>query len=173
MIFFFQDLNQSNGLKNTSENEGKTLDLASIIAKELLETGISHTSLSISAKSNHSSDLVANQHVVINRPSLQLLYISSVLNSSAFQIHFSDIPKANKLEYLTVVTITSNPPLVCHGLGPTIDISRDAAALQAIKALILRPGSISGNKTSPSSSNLRMNLNGNTEDSSSINVLLN
>lgn len=39
-------------------------------------------------------------------------------------------------EYLTLVTVTSIPPLTCYGSGLTVDASREEAANSALKALL-------------------------------------
>lgn len=51
------------------------------------------------------------------------------------QVHFSDFPKANHEMYLTLVSLSTNPPQVCHGEGPSIETSHEKAALEALKVL--------------------------------------
>lgn len=62
----------------------------------------------------------------------QLLYLAQLMN---IQVHFSDFPKANHEMYLTLVSLSTNPPQVCHGEGPSIDTSHEKAALEALKVL--------------------------------------
>nr|CAI5853229.1 unnamed protein product [Callosobruchus analis] len=50
-------------------------------------------------------------------------------------IQFSDFPKANHEMYLTLVSLGTNPPQVCHGEGPTTDASHEKAALEALRVL--------------------------------------
>lgn len=68
------------------------------------------------------------------------------------QVQFSDFPKANHEMYLTLVSLSTNPPQVCHGEGPTTDASHEKAALEALKVLselgldIVGPTKDSGNE---------------------------
>ncbi|XP_076262696.1 double-stranded RNA-binding protein Staufen homolog 2-like isoform X2 [Rhynchophorus ferrugineus] len=62
----------------------------------------------------------------------QLLYLAQLMN---IQVHFSDFPKANHEMYLTLVSLSTNPPQVCHGEGPSIETSHEKAALEALKVL--------------------------------------
>jgi double-stranded RNA-binding protein Staufen len=98
------------------------------IAKELLDTGCSPTAESIlntGAKAGTSPTAV--------RPKQQLLYLADVLG---FQVEFTDFPKGNnKSEFLSLVSLSTNPPQVIHGAGPTLEASHDMAAHTALKAL--------------------------------------
>lgn len=51
------------------------------------------------------------------------------------EMHISDIPTPGKSEFLSVITLTTSPPRVCHGLGRDVNSSRDAAALEILNAL--------------------------------------
>ncbi|XP_072402597.1 double-stranded RNA-binding protein Staufen homolog 2-like isoform X1 [Diabrotica undecimpunctata] len=62
----------------------------------------------------------------------KLLYLAQLMN---IQVQFSDFPKANHEMYLTLVSLSTNPPQVCHGEGPTTEASHEKAALEALKAL--------------------------------------
>lgn len=62
----------------------------------------------------------------------QLLYLAQLMN---IQVQFSDFPKANHEQYLTLVSLSTTPPQVCHGEGPTTDASHEKAALEALKVL--------------------------------------
>ncbi|KAJ8950336.1 hypothetical protein NQ318_021196 [Aromia moschata] len=62
----------------------------------------------------------------------QLLYLAQLMN---IQVQFSDFPKANHEMYLTLVSLSTNPPQVCHGEGPTTEASHEKAALEALKVL--------------------------------------
>lgn len=42
----------------------------------------------------------------------------------------------NNSEHLTCVTLSTAPPQMHHGTGPTVEASRDAAALAAIHTLL-------------------------------------
>lgn len=62
----------------------------------------------------------------------QLLYLAQLMN---IQVQFSDFPKANHEMYLTLVSLSTTPPQVCHGEGPTTEASHEKAALEALKVL--------------------------------------
>ncbi|XP_015522486.1 double-stranded RNA-binding protein Staufen homolog 2 isoform X2 [Neodiprion lecontei] len=65
-------------------------------------------------------------------PKDQLRYLAQLLS---FDIQFSDFPKGNHNEFLSLVSLSTDPPQVCHGAGPTTDASRDQAALTALRTL--------------------------------------
>lgn len=62
----------------------------------------------------------------------QLLYLAQLME---IQVQFSDFPKANHETYLTLVSLSTNPPQVCHGEGPTTEASHEKAALEALRVL--------------------------------------
>lgn len=41
-------------------------------------------------------------------------------------------------EYLSLVSVSTNPPLVCHGSGPTIEHAQNEASLGALRSLASR-----------------------------------
>ncbi|XP_032689365.1 double-stranded RNA-binding protein Staufen homolog 2 [Odontomachus brunneus] len=67
-------------------------------------------------------------------PKDQLHYLSQLLN---FSVEFSDFPKGVSInkEYLSLVSLSTDPPQVCHGNGATIAASRNQAALRALRTL--------------------------------------
>ncbi|XP_014208195.1 double-stranded RNA-binding protein Staufen homolog 2 isoform X2 [Copidosoma floridanum] len=65
-------------------------------------------------------------------PKDQLKYLAQLLN---FEVEFSDFPKGTYKEYLSLVSLSTDPPQVCHGHGPTKNASRDQAALTALRTL--------------------------------------
>ncbi|XP_011298017.1 double-stranded RNA-binding protein Staufen homolog 2 isoform X2 [Fopius arisanus] len=65
-------------------------------------------------------------------PKEQLKYLAQLLN---FEVEFSDFPKGMYKEYLSLVSLSTDPPQVCHGHGPTSSASRDQAALTALRTL--------------------------------------
>ncbi|XP_034943639.1 double-stranded RNA-binding protein Staufen homolog isoform X2 [Chelonus insularis] len=65
-------------------------------------------------------------------PKEQLKYLAQLLN---FEVEFSDFPKGVYKEYLSLVSLNTDPPQVCHGHGPTTSASRDQAALTALRTL--------------------------------------
>ncbi|KAH8331732.1 hypothetical protein KR074_010623 [Drosophila pseudoananassae] len=62
----------------------------------------------------------------------ELLYLSKLLE---FEVNFSDYPKGNHNEFLTIVTLSTNPPQICHGVGKSSDESQNDAARNALKIL--------------------------------------
>lgn len=48
---------------------------------------------------------------------------------------FSDFPKGNHGEYLTLVTLSTEPPQLCHGSGASLEESHDEAARGALEIL--------------------------------------
>uniref|UniRef100_A0A182XYW2 DRBM domain-containing protein n=1 Tax=Anopheles stephensi TaxID=30069 RepID=A0A182XYW2_ANOST len=62
----------------------------------------------------------------------QLLYLAQLLK---FEVQFSDFPKGNHGEYLTLVILSTEPPQLCHGSGASLQESHDAAALGALEML--------------------------------------
>lgn len=50
-------------------------------------------------------------------------------------MNFSDFPKGNHSEFLTIVTLSSNPPQICHGMGNSAEESQNDAAQNALKLL--------------------------------------
>lgn len=51
-------------------------------------------------------------------------------------------------EYLSLVTLNTDPPQVCHGNGPTRTASRNQAALKALRTLS-KLGLDNGSKSQP------------------------
>ncbi|XP_030562576.1 maternal effect protein staufen [Drosophila novamexicana] len=62
----------------------------------------------------------------------QLIYLSKLLD---FEVNFSDYPKGNHNEFLTIVTLSTTPPQICHGVGKSCEESQNAAARNALKIL--------------------------------------
>lgn len=99
------------------------------IARELLETGVSMTANAIS-KGEVKHDHVMGQP---GRPRANLCYLAEVMG---LQLQFTDFPKGiNKTEFLSLASLSTNPPHVSHGAGATIDASHDMAALTALRAI--------------------------------------
>lgn len=112
---------------------------SSVIAKGLLDKGVSPTAQSLSSSSN-ATPAKANKATKIAsattptggesplsgaliKPKEQLLYLAKVLG---IQVSFTDFPKGS--EFLSLVALTSNPPQVCHGSGKTVEEAQDEAA---------------------------------------------
>nr|CAG4652119.1 EOG090X0C5Y [Triops cancriformis] len=58
------------------------------------------------------------------RPEIQLKYLAEI---EGFTVHYEDFPKANRSVFLSLVTVSTNPPQVHHGVGATLEESRDQA----------------------------------------------
>ncbi|XP_055379366.1 maternal effect protein staufen [Condylostylus longicornis] len=66
------------------------------------------------------------------RPKDQLLYLAQILD---FEANFTDYPKGNHGEFLTIIALFTDPPQLCHGAGENSDASQDNAALAALEML--------------------------------------
>jgi len=100
---------------------------AAAIASELLHGGSSPTAEALAVPQNLSQLPPQGQGV---SPKKQLAYLSQVLG---FSVSYTDFPK--KGEYLSLVSLSTNPPQVSHGAGPTLEGSHNNAAHTALKAL--------------------------------------
>uniref|UniRef100_A0AAG5D690 DRBM domain-containing protein n=1 Tax=Anopheles atroparvus TaxID=41427 RepID=A0AAG5D690_ANOAO len=68
----------------------------------------------------------------IGRNKEQLLYLAQLLK---FEVQFSDFPKGNHGQYLTLVVLSTEPPQLCHGSGASLQESQDEAARGALEML--------------------------------------
>lgn len=85
------------------------------------------------ATSSTSTDSTSDtSSAIIVNPKQQLLYLAQILD---FQVQFSDFPKGNHGEFLTLVTLSTNPPQLLHGSGKTMEESNDQAAMKALTLL--------------------------------------
>lgn len=71
------------------------------------------------------------------RPEQQIHELATHLNVT---ITFEEFSKSNSAEFLTRLTLSTVPPQQYHGAGPTLETSRDAAALCAIQTLLTAAG---------------------------------
>nr|AAF42866.1 staufen [Musca domestica] len=62
----------------------------------------------------------------------KLLYLAKLMG---FEVDFSDYPKGNHNEFLSIVMISTNPPQICHGIGANAQESQEDAARNALKIL--------------------------------------
>jgi len=119
----------SNGISNGSGNTQ-----AATIAKELLNGGSSPTADALAKKSGPPSiPQVLPQLPTSGQgvsPKEQLAYLSQVLG---FTVTYTDFPK--KGEYLSLVSLSTTPPQVSHGAGPTLEGSHNNAAHTALRTL--------------------------------------
>lgn len=53
----------------------------------------------------------------------------------SLKMQISDFPKGNHTEFLTLITLATTPPIVCHGQSTTLEASRDKAAIQVLDLL--------------------------------------
>lgn len=65
-------------------------------------------------------------------PRDQLNYLAQLIG---FTVSYSDFPKGNHLDYLSLVTLSTDPPHMSHGSGSNVNESRDHAALTALSVL--------------------------------------
>ncbi|XP_044741364.1 double-stranded RNA-binding protein Staufen homolog 2 isoform X2 [Chrysoperla carnea] len=131
---------QSNNTFSAAKS-GVNIQTTATIAKEFLKAGNSPTADAL-AKAGHNtkimsqggdqSQMTKTSSTQVFRPKQQLLYLSKLLN---FQVQFSDFPKANHEEFLTLLSLSTDPPQVCHGAGDSTDESHDQAALSALRVL--------------------------------------
>ncbi|XP_073993632.1 double-stranded RNA-binding protein Staufen isoform X2 [Rhodnius prolixus] len=106
-------------------HKGINVKTTATIAKEYLSNGNSPTADALAGHKRAKGSSVV-------RPTEQLLYLAQVLN---FQVQFSDFPKGNHSEFLSLVSLATDPPQVCHGAGATTELSHDQAALNALRSL--------------------------------------
>ncbi|XP_059482930.1 double-stranded RNA-binding protein Staufen homolog 2 [Neocloeon triangulifer] len=123
-----------------------------LIAKELLNSGSSPTAealvtagkISGSAQSGQTSppeaapapaaEISAEQDAAgqAAKPKELLSYLAKLLK---FSVQYTDFPKVNQSEFLSLVSLTTNPPQTHHGAGPTIEAAQERAAHTALRAL--------------------------------------
>ncbi|XP_058167694.1 double-stranded RNA-binding protein Staufen homolog [Anopheles ziemanni] len=94
-------------------------------------SGVSSAS-SVPALTTVSSSPSAPSNPDIGRKKEQLLYLAQLLK---FEVQFSDFPKGNHGEYLTLVILSTEPPQLCHGSGASLKESHDEAARGALEIL--------------------------------------
>lgn len=106
---------------------GHSAGPAATIAAELLRGGHSPTAEALVVP-QHMPQLPPQGQGV--SPKEQLAYLSQVLG---FSVSYTDFPK--KGEYLSLVSLSTSPPQVSHGAGPTLEGSHNHAAHTALRAL--------------------------------------
>jgi hypothetical protein len=92
------------------------------------ETSVEKTSSSASpgsTVSNHDSG-IGESGV---SPRDQLNYLAQLLGIT---VGFSDFPKGKHSEFLSLVTLSTDPPVMHHGNGSSVEESRDNAASNAL-----------------------------------------
>ncbi|XP_061506208.1 double-stranded RNA-binding protein Staufen homolog [Anopheles gambiae] len=111
--------NGANQVKAESTNDSMNDSIASNDSMGTNSSGVSSTS-SVAPK----ADIGAKKE--------QLLYLAQLLK---FEVQFSDFPKGNHGEYLTLVILSTEPPQLCHGSGASLQESHDEAARGALEIL--------------------------------------
>lgn len=104
---------QSNPTFTTTKSD-VNIQTTATIAKEFLKAGNSPTADALASKSGHNIKMIQSDQNTKSstqvRPKQQLLYLSKLLG---FQVQFSDFPKANHEEFLTLLSLNTEPPQVC------------------------------------------------------------
>uniref|UniRef100_A0A1B6G3P1 DRBM domain-containing protein n=1 Tax=Cuerna arida TaxID=1464854 RepID=A0A1B6G3P1_9HEMI len=78
-------------------------------------------------KTRDKQDKVSN-----TKPKTELKKLAQQLG---FRFQFSDFPKFNNTGFVSLVSLTTDPPKVCYGTGATTDQSQDRASLSALENL--------------------------------------
>jgi double-stranded RNA-binding protein Staufen len=110
----------------------KSLNADHVADSHLATNTVAVEKTSSSPNSNNSS---ANDSGIIElsaNPRQELNYLAQLIG---FTVSYSDFPKANHTEFLSLVTLSTDPPHMSHGSGTTVDESRDHAALKALGVL--------------------------------------
>lgn len=100
--------------------------LTADIASELLLTQRSMTAQTVLQASNLPIQMKSNQ------PQHMLEYMGTV---TGLDVAFTDYPQSNQNEFLTEVRISTEPPVVFHGTGQSMEAARDVAARNVLRAL--------------------------------------
>ncbi|XP_063219361.1 double-stranded RNA-binding protein Staufen homolog 2 [Bacillus rossius redtenbacheri] len=144
-LLLMSDNNTTSGFSQNmpAKVSGINIQTTATIAKEFLKGGSSPTAEALAKTVHNRTNVPVNitktlplsaspQSNQVVRPKDQLLYLAQLLN---FNVQFSDFPKGNHSEFLSLVSLSTVPPQVCHGAGSTTDASHDQAALTALRAL--------------------------------------
>ncbi|XP_052838516.1 maternal effect protein staufen isoform X1 [Drosophila gunungcola] len=123
-------LNTSTG-SNTSGVSSNSSNAGACNSGNTDNSSSSNTASSNSSSSNTESSSNSTPSVGVHMKE-QLLYLSKLLD---FEVNFSDYPKGNHNEFLTIVTLSTNPPQICHGVGKSSEESQNDAASNALKIL--------------------------------------
>lgn len=114
----------------SSSSEGYTTPTKAVTttAKTLApETG------EVTEKASSPSSTTSNQDSGIGEsgvsPRDQLNYLGQLIG---FTVSYSDFPKGNHSEFLSLVTLSTDPPHMSHGSGSNVSESRADAAMKAL-----------------------------------------
>lgn len=87
----------------------------------------------INEKASSPSSTTSNQDSGIGEsgvsPRDQLNYLGQLIG---FTVSYSDFPKGNHSEFLSLVTLSTDPPHMSHGSGSNVSESRADAAMKAL-----------------------------------------
>ncbi|XP_054741189.1 maternal effect protein staufen [Anastrepha obliqua] len=132
---------QPTAVKSNASDIVKGIDVgtAASATPSMTATSAAHTessNITNTASSTTNSDTTSSSNSASKQTGVhmkdQLLYLANLLG---FEVNFSDYPKGNHSEFLTIVTLSSNPPQICHGVGSSAEESQNDAAKNALKIL--------------------------------------
>lgn len=123
----------NNNLLTPKDSCQETLNISEILPNTSSSTFL--TSTATTAKESTPPSTNTNT-ATTKSPNLhmkdQLMYLAKLLG---FEVEFSDYPKGNHNEFLTIVMLSTNPPQICHGVGVNAKESQEDAAKNALKIL--------------------------------------
>ncbi|XP_031638499.1 double-stranded RNA-binding protein Staufen homolog 2 [Contarinia nasturtii] len=149
---------ENNRKAKNSTQPGINYTTTATIAKELLDAGTSPTAEAIinqnspikkkptedtkstieispskiEPNNNNIEETKTNSSHGGIRATDQLLYLADLLK---FEVQFDDFPRGNHKDYLTLASLNTDPPQMFHGSGSSLEVSKNNAALAALKAL--------------------------------------
>lgn len=155
LLLMQENYNSSQQFNTTKSGESTQTTAMITIAKELLRAGSSPTAEAIENQetslkaiaggtaTTQASAIAAPPGTVtspaktpgagqVGRPKEQLMYLAQLLG---FQVQFTDFPKGNHREFLSLVSLSTEPPLTCHGGGASTESSHDQAARAALEMI--------------------------------------
>ncbi|XP_055611066.1 double-stranded RNA-binding protein Staufen homolog 2-like [Uranotaenia lowii] len=91
-----------------------------------------NTSPTANAPASTTTTATSSSNPDVGRMKEQLMYLAQLLK---FEVMFSDFPKGNHGQYLTLVTLSTEPPQLCHGSGASLEESQDEASRGALEIL--------------------------------------
>ncbi|SPP73575.1 maternal effect protein staufen-like isoform X2 [Drosophila guanche] len=124
-----EDANKETSTTTTDDNSSEPQPMETAPESTLNTSTGSNTS---GVSSNSSNAAASSSAAAAVHMKEQLLYLSKLFE---FEVNFSDYPKGNHNEFLTIVTLSTNPPQICHGVGKSSDESQNDAARNALKIL--------------------------------------
>ncbi|XP_055619662.1 maternal effect protein staufen isoform X2 [Toxorhynchites rutilus septentrionalis] len=119
---------------NTEAHSPDIANTARVASPTKSSTGIGSatTAPSVTQNTTASKNTTGTKPPTVGRMKEQLMYLAQLLK---FEVLFSDFPKGNHGEYLTLVTLSTEPPQLCHGGGASLEESHDEAARGALDIL--------------------------------------